>query len=127
MLNYSNGFNVGLSFYYASTAPITVTLYDGLDASGAVLGTGTFQPTSTCTLEDNTYCVWSLGSVSLSGTARSARLAGLGSQALFDNVTFGSMTPIDGAIPVPEPASIGMMALGLAGLAWAVRRRRPAT
>jgi len=123
VLNYSKGFNVGFSFYYASTAPITVTLYEGVDASGSVIGTSTFQPTSTCTLEDNTYCVWSLGSVSLAGTARSARLAGLGNQALFDNVTFGSLTPIDGAIPVPEPASYLLMAAGLAGLASAARRR----
>ncbi len=124
VLNYGGGFGIGFSFYYASTASITVTLFDGLDGSGTPVGSDSFRPTPTCTLEDNSYCAWSIGAISFSGQARSVRFEGLQSQALFDNVTFGSVTPIDGAIPVPEPTTYAMAAIGLLIIGAAVRRGR---
>jgi hypothetical protein len=124
VLNYASGFDVGLSFYYASQSIVTVTLYEGLDASGAPVGTGTFSGTPTCDFDDNSNCAWALATIQAQGIARSVKLEGVGRQTLFDNVTFGSLTPIDGAIPVPEPGTYALMALGLAGVAWASRRRR---
>lgn len=123
VLNYSQGFGLAFSFYYASSGGIEVTLYDGLDGSGAVVGSGIFAKTELCTLEDNAYCAWALGAVQVAGTARSVRLGGLDNQTLYDNVTFGSLTPIDGVIPVPEPSSSALLLLGLAGLGLAARRR----
>ncbi|MEO7852852.1 MAG: PEP-CTERM sorting domain-containing protein [Rubrivivax sp.] len=126
VLNFASGFGVGFSFYYASTAAITVTLFDGFDASGTPLGSDSFRPTPTCTLQDNSYCAWSIGAISFAGVARSVRFDGLQSQALFDNVTFGSITPIDGVIPVPEPATYALAAIGLLVVGAAARRRRRA-
>jgi hypothetical protein len=129
VLNYTsdtNGFSIGFSFYYASTATISVTLFDGLDGSGTPIGNDSFRPTPTCTLEDNSFCAWSIGAISFSGLARSVRFEGLPNQALFDNVTFGSVTPIDGAIPIPEPSTYALAGFGLLIIGAAVRRRRDA-
>jgi hypothetical protein len=126
VLNYGRGFGTGFSFYYASTASITVTLFDSVNGGGTPLGSDSFQPTPTCTLEDNSFCAWSIGAISFTGIARSVRFEGLQSQALFDNVTFGSVTPIDGAIPVPEPSTYLMATFGLLLVGATVRRRRSA-
>lgn len=124
LLNYAKGFGTGFSFYYASQAPVTVTLYDQVDGGGSVLGTLSFKGTPTCDLDDNSNCAWSLGAVAFNGTARSVKLEGVARQTLFDNVTFGSLVPRDGVTPVPEPGTYGLMALGLMGLGLVARRRR---
>ena len=124
VLNYAQGFGTGFSFYYASQGPVTVTLYDGVNGGGSVLGTLSFKGTPTCDLDDNSNCAWSVGAVAFSGTARSVKLEGVARQTLFDNVTFGALTPRDGVTPVPEPGTYALMALGLAGVGWVARRRR---
>jgi hypothetical protein len=112
VLNYARGFAVGLSFYYASATSITVTLYSGLNGAGNVLGTGSFGETDSCSLVNNTFCAWSIGAIDIAGRpdARSVRFTGAAESALFDNVTFGSVTP------VPESGSLMMMALGMAAI-----------
>ena len=124
VLNYASGFGTGFSFYYASQGAVTVTLYSGLDGTGSIVGSGSFLGTPTCDLDDNSNCAWSLAALSVNGTARSVKLDGIARQTLFDNVTFGSRTPIDGVVPVPEPSAYALMAVGLLGVGLATRRRR---
>lgn len=124
ILNYAPGFGTGFSFYYASQGPVTVTIYDDVGGGGKVLNSLTFIRTPTCSEDpDNTNCAWAKGSLAFSGTARSVKLAGVASQTLFDNVTFGSLTPQDGVTPVPEPGTYALMGLGLVAIGWAARRR----
>ena len=124
VLNYASGFGAGFSFYYASQGTVTVTLYSGLDGTGSIVGSGSFLRTPTCDLDDNSNCAWALAALSVNGTARSVKLDGIARQTLFDNVTFGSRTPIDGVVPVPEPTAYALMAVGLLGVGLATRRRR---
>jgi hypothetical protein len=124
VLNYAKGFTTGFSFYYAAEGQFTATVYSGLNATGNVLGSTFGTDNSGCTISDDSFCAWSIRAISFAGTALSVRFAGLENQALFDNVTFGSLTPIDSASVIPEPASMALLTLGLAGIGLAVRRRR---
>lgn len=124
ILNYASGFGTGFSFYYASQGSVTVTLYSGLDGTGSIIGSGSFIGTPTCDLDDNSNCAWALAAIAVNGTALSVKLDGIARQTLFDNVTFGSLAPIDGVVPVPEPSAYALMAIGLLGVGLAVRRRR---
>lgn len=109
-LNYAPGFDTGFSFYYASLGASSVTVYDGLNATGSVLATLTVPATP------NPYYVWSPIGVSFSGTAKSIDFGGAANFNGFDNITFGSATPTDNSV-VPLPASVwtGMALLAALG------------
>jgi len=47
-------------------------------------------------------------------------------QVVFDDVTFGGATPGGDDRVVPEPATLGLLSLGLVAGAYAARRRRRA-
>ena len=57
-------------------------------------------------------------------SARSISFAGVANQIVFDDVTFGSVTPGGGA--VPEPATWAFMILGFGAIGGAMRRQRKA-
>lgn len=121
ILNYASGFDTGFSFFYTSSTAATVTVYDGLDGTGNVLGTITVdaQHTNGCAGDPSgTFCNWTNIGVAFAGTARSIDFGGTANQTGFDNITFGSSTAL------PEPGTYALMALGLAGIGLTARRRR---
>jgi len=119
-MNVAAGFDTGFSFYYAAFYAGTVTVYDGLNATGNVLGTLSLSPTN------NVYYDWSPIGVSFAGTAHSVDFGGSANFIAFDNITLGASTPGNGG--VPEPASWALMlgGFGLVGGAMRSSRRRTA-
>jgi hypothetical protein len=122
VLNYSAGFTDGFSFYYTTSLPATVSVWSGLDASGTLLGTiDLIRNIDECSGDPNgDFCRFSIGSIAFSGTARSIDFGGTVNQVGYDNITFGSTDPNK----VPEPATLGLIGLALAGLGLTARRRR---
>ncbi|MGF7170117.1 hypothetical protein FHS91_001794 [Sphingobium xanthum] len=126
VLNVPAGFDTGFSFFYTSSTAATVTVYDGLDATGNVLGTIDLdaQHTRGCTGDPNgTFCNWTAIGVAFAGTAMSIDFGGTANQTGYDNITFGSDRP-GGA--VPEPTTWAMMIGGLALVGASMRRRKVA-
>jgi hypothetical protein len=132
------GFDTGFSFFFSANPQVgngTVTVYDGINGTGNVLATSVLNasltPQSGCGGGDpnGTYSCWAPVGVAFSGIARSIAFGGAANFIVFDDVTFGSVTPGGGGTgggggTVPEPAS--MMLFGLATLGAATRRRRAA-
>ena len=129
-LDVAAGFATGFSFYYSTPFnPGSIRVYDGLNATGNVLATLTLPTTpdgATAGCTDNpgaAYCPLLPIGVSFAGVARSIDFGGTGNNIGFDNITFGSATPMPG---VPEPSTVALVAAGLTGLAGVVRARRRA-
>ena len=125
ILNVTNGFTGGFSFYYSSFTNASINVYDALNGTGNILATLNLsaQYADNCTGDPNgEFCNWSPIGVSFAGTAYSINFAGSANQTGFDNITFGSATPGRGA--VPEPSTWAMMLLGFGAVGAAMRRRR---
>ncbi|QMW24588.1 PEP-CTERM sorting domain-containing protein [Sandaracinobacteroides saxicola] len=114
-IDYAAGFTTGFSFNYSSNSQASITVYDGLGATGNVLATlnlvNNFQ--SGCG-----YCAWDPIGVSFAGIAKSIDFAGGANFVGYDNITFGSATP-----GIPEPATWAMMIIGFGMVGSALRRR----
>jgi hypothetical protein len=117
-LNYAAGFDTGFSFYYAAGQSGFIKVYDDVNATGNVLANLALPTTP------NPYYDWIPIGVSFAGTAKSIDFAGTANYIAFDNITFGSVTPTDTSVPLPEGAWMGMAGLGCA--AFFVRRRKVA-
>jgi len=125
ILNVTNGFTGGFSFFYSSSTAASINVYDALNGTGNILATLnlTAQFNNNCTGDPTgQFCNWTPIGVTFAGTAYSINFGGTANQTTFDNITFGSATP--GGAAVPEPASWAMMLLGFAGVGVAMRRRR---
>lgn len=124
VMNVPAGFTTGFSFFYSAIAfPGSVSVYDGLDGTGNLLASLNLPLTPSggapgCT-PAGPYCPWEPIGVSFNGTAQSVVFSGSANYITFDNITLGSQNPIG----APEPASLGLLAAGLAGLASFLRRR----
>lgn len=127
ILNFAAGFQTGFSFFYSSSTAASVTVYDGLDGTGNVLGTLNLlaQGFDNCTGDPSgQFCNWTAVGVAFAGTARSIDFGGTANQTGFDDITFGSDRP--GGGQVPEPGTLALVALGVAALGLRTRRRNNA-
>jgi hypothetical protein len=111
VMNVAAGFTGGFSFYYASgDSTGTVTVYDGLNASGNVLATVPLPATgSGCGGLVEFYTCWDTSGVSFTGTALSVNFAGADDGIGFDNITLGSKTPNVGVIVVTPSLAGGFL------------------
>lgn len=120
------GFDTGFSFYYSAiVSPGSVSVYSGLDGTGALLAMLDLPVTPSggapeCTY--GAYCPWFPIGVSFGGTAQSVIFSGAANYIGFDNITLGSSTPAPGV--VPEPATLTLFGSGLLGLVSMYRRRK---
>ena len=124
VLNVTNGFDTGFSFYYTSSTAAVVNVYSGLNATGSILASIPLaaQFTNNCSGDPTGgYCNFTAVGVAFAGTAFSIDFGGTANQTGYDNITFGSATPGNG---VPEPATWAMMIGGLALTGAAMRRRK---
>jgi len=127
ILNYAAGFDTGFSFNY--TEPNTqggfVSVYDGLNGTGNLLGTINLTLTSSnCPGYGAGYCPFVPVGVSFNGIAKSVAFGGVANYVVFDDITFGSATPGPGPSGVPEPAVWAMMIAGFGMVGATLRRRR---
>jgi len=128
ILNYALGFDTGFSFFYSAKYAATVYVYDDLNASGNLLASIKVLPqyTDNCSGDPTgTYCNWTPVGAGFEGMAKSVDFGGTVLHTGYDNVTFGSATPGGveqrlifqaAVIPLPEPATWALFALGLIGL-----------
>jgi hypothetical protein len=114
-MNVAGGVDGQLLLSYSSANAITgaVKAYSGLDGTGTLLGTFDFAATGGSTDGEGfyKYDAWTAGAFNFAGTAHS-----------FD-FSATSMAALDNIAAVPEAGSGLMMALGLAGILTAARRR----
>lgn len=115
VMNYAAGFDTGFSFYYtAINSPGSVTVWSGLNATGTLLATIQLPVTPSDGGDPNgAFSPFYPVGVTFAGTAQSIDFGGTANQIAFDNITFGSETPVG----VPDGgASALMLGLGLLGL-----------
>jgi PEP-CTERM motif len=127
VLNYAEGFDTGFSFWFSTVSFAgEVSVYDGLDASGNLLGTIDLAALGAGPSLGNPFSNWSIGSLSFEGTARSIDFGGTVNQVGYDDITFGSATPggTDPVPAIPEPSTYALMFAGLAALGMMSRRRQ---
>lgn len=126
-LDDSAGFTTGFSlFYSAINQPGSLSVYSGLDGTGTLLASLNLPlTTSACGPQFSAgFCPFVPIGVSFTGVGRSISFAGVGDQIIFDDVTFGSVTPGDGGnSPVPEPSSMLLLATGVGAGLTQLRRR----
>ena len=119
LINVAAGFTTGFSFFYSSSTAGSVDVYSGLNGTGTLLAsvplTANFQDHCSATATTS-FCSWDPVGVSFAGTAESVLFGGTANQTGYDDITFGSSSP------VPEASSLLLIASGLLGLGFARRR-----
>ena len=123
ILNVAAGFRTGFSFFYSAAEVGSVRVYSGVNGTGSLLASLDLvaQFDEGCAGDPTgDYCNWTPVGVLFAGVARSIDFGGAANFIGFDDITFGSDKP--GV--VPEPGSLALLGLGLAGLGIARWRKR---
>lgn len=115
-MNVAGGFDSFLSFHYGwpgyQSTP-TVSIWSGLDGTGDLLGSISLSSNGTYYTSENPAI-----ELDFSGIAHSAVFSGTANFVTWDTVSFN----VDGS-NVPEPATLGLAGLALAGLGFGRRKR----
>ena len=123
-MNVAAGFNTGFSFYYSSIQAATVTVYDGLNGTGNVLGTVNLVVQNQNGCSGTNYCNWTPIGLSFNGTARSVGFGGGADATGYDDITFGTSNPVVPA-EIPTLSEWGMVIMsGLLALGTLLVLRR---
>jgi hypothetical protein len=123
VLNMASGFDTRLAFHYAAGEAGVVRIYEGMNGTGNLLASIDLAANiNNCPDGNNLFCLFNPVELLFNGTAHSVSFGGPDGWLVFDNVTLGSLQVNPN--PVPEPASLALGALGLAGLLAAPRRVR---
>lgn len=92
VVNTTAGVSTGVWFTYSAVQPGTVTIYDGADGTGRVLGSTTLVPNNTgCT--GYKMCVWTPVSFPLTTPVASIRFSGTANQLAIGAIHFGVKIP----------------------------------
>ena len=127
-MNVAAGFDTGFSFNYAAiNQGGTINVFDGLGGTGTLLGSIVLGlTTSNCGPEYSAgFCPFVSAFVAFAGIAKSVSFGGVANQIVFDDVTFGSITP-GSTIPVPAALPLLLTAIGGLGVASRFRKNRTA-
>jgi len=122
IMNVAAGFDTGFSGVFSApfTPGTTIKVWSDLNAGGSLLASLTLGTTTAagCSIAGQ-YCPFENFSLAFAGTAKSVQFGGTLNQQVFDDLTFGSLTP-----GIPEPGTWAMLIAGFGLVGAAARRRR---
>jgi hypothetical protein len=114
-LNLDAGFTGAVSFWYSATENTSVSIFSGLNGTGAVLATFALLANAQNDCSDTAYCNWDLASMNLGGIGKSIQFGSTAGVAGFDNVSVSE---------VPLPGAALLLLSGLGGLGTLARRKK---
>jgi hypothetical protein len=128
-VNVAAGFGTGFSFTYSNPFgdDVIVSIFSGLGGTGELLASALLGATpdgfDACPDYAADYCPFVDFGIAFDGTARSVLFGGSTVFLVFDDLTFGSLTPGgDNGVSVPEPGTLFL--LGASLVALGARRKR---